>query len=302
MMTDSGVDERTEAAAERRFNAELLRRQLRIALKRARLELDLTQGATAKRLGWSTSKLVRIEQGINPVSPGDVMAMLSTYGEKDQSRIDELVEMAHRARDARSWADYDDITTPSFREMIGQEQSASTIWKYEPAVVPGYFQTSNYTRALLRALGHSGRALERRLELRAKRQQILEIEPRPRMEVIVGEVVFARPAGDSEVMLEQIERLRQLAQDDNGISLHLMPFEAGPHVGMDVPFTILEFNDFELDDVLYLEDADKSTTSHDDPEELVKYFGLFDDLKETAERRGSFESHLDRIMSERYAG
>ncbi len=54
-------------------NAEFLRHQLRIALRRARAGAGMTQKAAAERLDWSVSKTVRIEQGVVPVSTGDAL-------------------------------------------------------------------------------------------------------------------------------------------------------------------------------------------------------------------------------------
>jgi len=243
--------------------------------------------------------LVRIEQGTVTVSPGDVLALLSMYGQQDREAIDAVVDLAHSARDARSWSDYEDILTSAFREMLGQEQSASAIWKYEPGAVPGYFQTSTYTRALLWALGHRGLDLERRIDLRAKRQAILELDPPPEMHVIVGETALARPAGDREVMREQIAHLKEISYREN-FHLQLLAFRAGPHRGMGVPFTVLQFDQLNLADSLYLEDADKKTSSHDEPELLENYLRLFNEIRELAEPEETFVDELDRVIAERY--
>src|SRR5690348_10070276 len=70
---------------------EVKKRRLRGALRQARADAKMTQKAAADELVWSTSKIVRIEQGIVPVTPTDVRAMLYLYGITEKSRIDDLV-------------------------------------------------------------------------------------------------------------------------------------------------------------------------------------------------------------------
>ena len=73
---------------------EVKKRRLRVALRHARADANLTQKAAADELVWSVSKIVRIEQGTVPVAPTDVRAMLHLYRVTDQEQVDALVELA----------------------------------------------------------------------------------------------------------------------------------------------------------------------------------------------------------------
>src|ERR1700722_5083498 len=55
-------------------------RQLAAQLRRMREVATLTGDETAKRLGWSASKLSRIENAQTPVSPPDLERILDAYG------------------------------------------------------------------------------------------------------------------------------------------------------------------------------------------------------------------------------
>lgn len=294
------IDDTEMAAASLELpEAEFLRRKLRIELVSARVEAERTQKTMAKELDWSLSKVARIEQGVGGVAPSDVRAMLSLFG-ASEDRIEELVALARTAREAKSWAEYDDILSPAYRELIGQEAAALSIHKYEPAVVPGLFQTREYTLALLSSQGASRDSAIRQAEVRGRRQAILEHEDGPEITVVLGEIALARPAGNSEVMRGQISHLMSVSNHPR-VSLFLMPFAAGSHRGMGIPFTILEFLDPSLDDVLYLEDANKRTTSNEEREVVQQYHETFQVIQEMAEEAGEIEDHLKRSL-EVYAG
>ena len=283
------------------LSAEVLRKRLRIALKNARVKAGFTQKLAAEKLDWSISKVVRIEQGTVPVAPTDVRAMLQLFEVTEQARIDELVVLAREAREAKSWADYDDILSPAFRELIGSEAAASSIWKYEPSVVPGYFQTAEYAHQLLSIFWPTPTDLNRRAEVRSKRQEILDRANRPEFHVIIGEAALVRPVGDKAVMREQITHLIELSTQP-GINLWLLPLIAGAHRGMGNAFTVLQFDDPDLDDSLYLEDAEKRSTARDEDEVIKSHLELFNQLRVMAEKLGSFEEHASRIVQELYDG
>jgi transcriptional regulator with XRE-family HTH domain len=278
---------------------EVKKRRLRGALRQARVNAPMTQAAAADRLVWSTSKIVRIEQGTVPVTPTDVRAMLQLYGVADEPRINELVELAKDAREDKGWSAFSDVLSSEALELFGNEPVAKVIYKYEPAVIPGLFQTQDYTRSLLKALGNSEEQIERRLEVRAQRQRLLDSTVRPELNFILGEAALSRPAGSDEIMREQIAHLLELTNVD-GISISLLPFSAGAHRGMGSAFTVLQFNDPLLPDLLYLENAERESVSRDQAGEIKKYLELYVELQDMATRFGSAEHQIKKILSERF--
>src|SRR5262245_42790313 len=160
-------------------SVEVQKRRLRTALRQARTVADMTQKAAADQLFWSVSKIVRIEQGIVPVTPTDVRAMLQLYGVKDSAQIDSMVELARQAREDKGWTPFSDVLSNESLDLFGNEPAAKVIYKFEPSVIPGLFQTREYARGLLRAVGNSDRQIMRRLEVRSQRQQLLESPQHP---------------------------------------------------------------------------------------------------------------------------
>lgn len=93
-----------------------------------------------------------------------------------------------------------------------------------------------------------GLRLERQSEL-AKRSD------RPRQYYVIDEAVVRRQVGistDPTIMPNQLRALADKSEADDLITVRVMPFTAGEHLGLNGPFTLLEF-DGGLPDVLYMD-------------------------------------------------
>jgi hypothetical protein len=277
---------------------EVKKRRLRAALRQARVDAEMTQKAAADELVWHISKIVRIEQGTVPLTPADVRAMLHLYSVTDESRVESLVELAKNARESRGWSTFNDVLSAEMLDLIGNEPAAKAIYKYEPSVVPGLFQTQEYARCLLRALGNSEAQVYRRLEVREQRQRLLESPIRPDLNFIIGEAAICRLVGGEDVMREQITHLLELSCQDS-ISVQLLPFSAGAHRGMGSAFTVLLFGDPLLPDLLYLENAERESTSRDEWGDIRRYLDLFTELQDMAGKFGPLEDQVRRILNQR---
>jgi transcriptional regulator with XRE-family HTH domain len=277
---------------------EVQRRLLRSVLREERVSAGLTQKAAAAQVLWSLSKLIRIETGNVPISPADVRVLLLEYGASEE-RVAELVELAKSARRPDEWAAYRDVASAEALTLFANERAAQTIMKYEPSLIPGLFQTEAYAKALLAALGVAPIRANRIWQLRQRRQEILTGDRYPDLDFIIGEATVSRPVGGPKVMREQIKHLEELAGREN-ITLQLLPFSGGAHEGMGKAFTILQFTQTQLPDLLYLEDADKESISRDEEEEIKKYSDRFWDLKALAASADDLSDELDKIVSYRF--
>ena len=287
-----------EAGASSPEPVDVTKRRIRSELRAARNRVGLTRKAVANQLVWSTSKIVRIELGTVPVTPTVVQVLMQLYKANEQD-IEAMVELAKQAREGKGWAEYSEILSQASLELFANEPVAKVISKYEPSVVPGLFQTEEYARSLLKALEISGGQIEKLLEVRLRRQQLLEESIRPELNFIIGEAALIRPVGSSEIMREQIGQIQQLARRDD-INVWLLPFSAGPHPGMGSAFTVLQFMDNKLPDLLYLENAEQESISREEKTDIKKYLDLHVDLQEKAEDSGPLEDHIKKILRERY--
>jgi transcriptional regulator with XRE-family HTH domain len=232
------------------------RRRLRTELRRLREASGLNQAQVVRELDWSTSKLIRIENGSVGVSVTDVRALLGVYRAPEEA-VDGLVKLARATRERQWWSAYRHILSPTYREFIGYEADASALLQFHPTIVPGLLQTEDYIRAVLPAVALNPLAdelFEGLVEVRLRRQkEILQSENPPEYTVIVDEAALRRLVGGTKVMRAQLEHLA--ATQGNQVSFAVLPFAAGGHVGMQGAFHVMEFASAEDESVLFLETA-----------------------------------------------
>jgi transcriptional regulator with XRE-family HTH domain len=217
-----------------------LRRELR-ALRDAR---GLTQAEAAAAVGWSESKVNRIEAGVVAVTPTDVHALLAAYGGADDDTTAALVAAARESR-RQPWSRFRDLHSPAFLRYLGHEGFATTLDEFAPLFVPGLLQTPDYSRALLATVATPplpDDVAERVLESRAMRQELLDDAACPEIHVVLDEVVVRRQVGGREVMAGQLRRLCDLAGHPR-LTLQVMPMSAGAYTGMQSGFILLGFAD-----------------------------------------------------------
>lgn len=256
------------------------RRRLRVELRRLRLDRGLTQKDVAERLEWSLSKMIRIETGQVGISRGDLRTLLDEYDVSDPVEIDALAAMAKEGR-RQQWGPYRDILNADFLTYLNFEGSASVIRQGEPQVLPGLLQTEEYARAVIAGVGGadlSGQTVERQVEVRMKRQEIVERPDPPQMHFIIDESAIRRPAGGATAMRRQLSRLEELAALQH-VHLRVIPLSAGVHPGLRGSFVILEFSDPADDDLLFLESGQSSLATKDSPEDIAIYRQDFDTLE-----------------------
>ncbi|MEV0521853.1 helix-turn-helix transcriptional regulator [Streptomyces sp. NPDC050439] len=230
---------------------------LRMILARRLQDMRLSVGASledaAKALRVKTLTIRRLEKAEVALKPLYVEKLLETYG-ADRREIDEFVDLAEQANEPGWWHSYRDAVPGWFTAYVSLETGAKTLRTYEPQYVSGLLQTPDYARAVLRGglPNGSDEELARRVELRLRRQSLLEREDAPTLWVVMEEAVLHRQVGSSEVMREQIERLLDVSELPH-ISLDIVPFTSGAHVGACAPFTYFRFEEPELPDIVYSE-------------------------------------------------
>jgi len=276
---------------------EVKRRLLKAALRREREDAGLSQKQVSDALDWSVSKIIRIETGAVGLTVTDLRALMDQYKITDEHRRDELIELARGSR-KQSWSEYSDVYDVAARTLFGYEAAAKTIYKYEPTFIPGLLQTEEYATAVLKAVGHTEHEIERMVRGRLERQELLDKGSRPELQFVIGEAAVSRVVGGHGVMHHQLERLKDLAARPQ-ISLQILLFEAGAHPRMGEAFTVLEFPDENLDDLIYLEDAGRESVSREDPELTAAYLSDFAILQRLAIPSSDFAATIDKIAAMR---
>lgn len=224
-----------------------LARELRAHRSAAGFSLD----EASRRLGWSASKLSRIENGRTRPTPAIVSDLLELYGLSTADQAP-LMTLARDARKRGWWTAYAGLFTGSY---VALEDEAERICTWEVALVPGLLQTEGYARAVIRA-GRpeaSEEELERRVAARMGRQSLLSRRNGPSLHAVICEAALRRPVGGKEVMSDQLNTIVAHSRRLN-VKVQALPFSTGVHPGMDGPFVTLGFPGPDPD-VAYAEGA-----------------------------------------------
>jgi len=228
---------------------------LRGELVRLRKESGLTQEQVASDLEWSPSKLIRVEGGRSSITKVDLDALLTKYGVTSESTRERLHFLNHGARAAAWWNKYRDDVAPTYLNYVGFEAGAAFIRQSQSLFVPGLLQTEEYAEAVtvnsvdaVRVGAIVGLRLQRQTELAQR-------DPRPRQYYVVDEAVIRRHVGiakSPDIMPDQLRHIADKAEQDELVTVRVIPFGAGAHRGLYGPFTLLEF-DGGLPDLLYID-------------------------------------------------
>lgn len=274
------------------------RRRLRAELRNARQATSMTQEQVAAAMDWSLSKVIRIEAGSVGISTNDLKALLRHYKILDDQRIAELVALARAARERSWWQSYRDIASPRLLQFIEYEAAASIIRQFESLLVPGLLQTEEYARVVIeqQAEPSTRERVGGLVEVRMRRQDLLDRDDPPLLFFILDEAVVRRMVGGKAIMRHQILHLVEIANRPN-VTIEVIPFSAGVHPGMKGPFVAIEFPDPIDDDVLYLE-SPRGDIISDDPDEILLYRETFEQLRKASLGPSDSISYLVKISDE----
>lgn len=182
-------------------------RQLGTELRRERERFGASLRELATQLGWSTSKVSRMEGGRRGTLPADVAIYLARCGTSRRDR-ERLVRLAEDSEAAFRLQDHGERLPDELRSLIELETTADAIIGYDPLAVPGLLQTEPYVRALL-GWGRRRRdeAFELRVRARLARQVVLERRWPPLLRFFVHEHALRANIGGDRVMNEQLLHL-----------------------------------------------------------------------------------------------
>jgi transcriptional regulator with XRE-family HTH domain len=253
------------------------RKRLTVELRRLREQAGLTCEDVGQRLECSGTRISRMETGRIGARPGDVRELLEIYGVTG-AEADSLVQLARDARRKGWWHAFGRVLPPWFEAYVGLESDAARLHDFQPSVVPGLLQTEDYARAILRDAPHAGydEDIDQQVELRMRRQAVLDQPGPPQVQVVLGESVLWMQVGGPAVLRAQLLRLADLAARPD-LSLQVLPLRTAAHAQPVGPFTLLEFADPADPTVVYLEHLTGSLLLEDD-EEVQHYRAMFDHL------------------------
>ena len=244
-------------------------------LRKLREARGVTPQAAGEYIRGSHAKISRLELGRTGYRERDVADLLTLYGVVDPEQRESFLKLVRLANEQGWWHGYSDLLPSWFENYLGLEGAAQWIRTYEGQLVPGLLQTDDYARAVV-AMAHDDRDVNRRVELRRKRQEILDVPGGPAVWAIVDESVLRRPIGGREVLRAQLEYLVKMSHHPR-VTIQVLPYAASGHAAVASSFSILRFAEIALPDVVYLEQI-SSALYLDRPQDLETYRRVMDCL------------------------
>lgn len=277
------------------------RQRVRRALRAFREASPWSQGEVASKLGWSLSKMQRIEGGEVAISVTDLLALLDVYQVDDEALIGRLVADTKTARRQRyvTAPDHRRYLTPALLELMQFEQRAVSIKTYQPHSYPGVLQTPAVAELILAAWQDRLTPDQRRVRYETRMARRTTILNRPANEleyfVILDESVINRRFGDDTTTAEQLDDLATIAERRN-MHVRVVPFFDGEYTRSLSSFHILRVSDSDGDAILYSESNDRDELIKE-PADVAYYDQAFDAVW----RRSLAEDRTLRFLSSRSA-
>ena len=269
------------------------RRELGARLRALRAAHELTAEEVTKRLLFSPTKLSRLETGQSGATARDIRDLCDLYEVTDPAERDSLMALAREGKQRGWWQDYD----LPYATYVGLEAEAGTINAYQSGVVPGLLQTEEYARAMLRTAipPVSPQELRQRVQARLTRQSLLAPEEGGRLHyhAILDEAALHRQVGGRQTMSAQLRRLAESARQPN-IEVQVITFETGAHPAMESDFSILNFGQSLVSDVVYVEGL-VGNLLLEKPADIERYTQVFSRLSAIALNTSDSISLITRI-------
>ncbi|WP_327310728.1 helix-turn-helix domain-containing protein [Streptomyces sp. NBC_01243] len=251
--------------------------------KALREALVLSQEQFADKLHYRQAQVSKVENGAVLASEAFAEAM---------DRVARTPGVYARLRAKLSKQGHPEWFVP----YITLEESASGITDYSCTFLMGLLQTPEYARAVIRAAfpRETEEQIERRVELRIRRQVVIERDEPPLLWVVIHEAVLRACVGGRAVMIGQLEHL--IAQMTSPhVTVQVLPYKAGA-APSHLPFTLLSLND--APHAVYAETPTHGGQVDDSPSVVATAVGMFDRLRMAALSEEESLTLIRKIMED----
>jgi transcriptional regulator with XRE-family HTH domain len=239
----------------------------------------------AARLGWSASKVSRIETGRIGIGADDLDRLLDLY-RVGGGHAEYLRRLAPHTRPRGWWDSYADTLSAGYANLIRLEAGSRRLRCWSAVVPHALLQTADYARQVILSTWErpSPAEVARRVQVCVRRQEVLDRADGAALQlsaVIDESVLRRRPAADSSadargVLRAQLERLLTVGERPN-VTIRVLPFEAGLPPVTSGSFAVLDSHVRPGGDVVYLENKTRIFFLDGD-DEVRRYESAFDHI------------------------
>jgi transcriptional regulator with XRE-family HTH domain len=227
-----------------RVNAYACYRELGGHLRKLRAAAELTGTALAEELGWTTTRVSRIESGQIELDTVDLIRYLGALGIYGAAG-DDLIELCRLAgRKIGYWlSPHGEWLQDSLTSLIFHEATADRCTTYEPRLVPGLLQTAEYARTRIAAeQWRSLKDVDECVRVRLERGQVLHVPNPGRFPFFIHEQALRFEVGGAAIMQEQMIKLVLLAGLSH-VTVRVVPTSAGDQAAFGEQFQLFEYGD-----------------------------------------------------------
>ncbi|WP_203186482.1 helix-turn-helix domain-containing protein [Streptomyces pratensis] len=256
------------------------RRHLGATMRKLRARAGMTLEEAGHLVGVSKATVSRYETTEGPVKWLVIDALCREYGASEPERL-VIVALAKDARQQGWWSSFADHIPETMNLMLTLEDEAVREDHFSCVYVPGLLQTRSYTTALQQAneMRRSTEEIERLVNIRMRRQEILSRPDAPHLWAILDESVVRRVMGSPAIMHEQLSHLITSSNSES-VTLQILPFSRGAHSAALGSFVILGGPEPSLD-VVYV-DLHVGSVFMEKDAELMRYRLAFEYLRAQA--------------------
>ena len=218
-------------------------RELSAELRRIREGTGSSQDAMARSLGWTPSRLSRLETGVLGTTPV-IVASLLTACKVTGTEYDRILALSTNVLD-RSWLRSPTGPVRSDRQSLTRHDTAAArIIEYAPLSIPELLQTEPYFRAVLTAAALTPDDLvEDTVHAHRSRQATVnQTDPPIALTFYIAEHALRTQFDTPQTMLYQREAMLT-ASRQAGYTIRVVPDSLAPAGLLGGPFRLLEYAD-----------------------------------------------------------
>jgi transcriptional regulator with XRE-family HTH domain len=276
------------------------RRNIAATLKRLRDESGKNLADVAHALMISTSKLSRLENAQGRPQPRDIRDLIRYYEIENTELAASLQRWVKAAQRPGWWTSFDDHVLGGLETHLAYEADAAVERTYTLPFVPALLQTAAYARAVFKDMEHrSEDEIRLLLEVRQRRQGALHsregLAPL-RLVAVTHESTLRQSVGSPRILRDQLDSLVEWSREPN-VSLHVLPFAAGPVYTMTCMYAYFEYQEDLEQDVVHIE-THAGFWSIENPAEVARYRRAHGDLVKAALTEGDSRTFIQSIRND----
>ncbi|MBK5992641.1 helix-turn-helix domain-containing protein [Streptomyces microflavus] len=276
------------------------RRELGKELRKLRDSKGLTLLEVSKRLGFSHTKLARVEIGENDLPRvGDLEGLLDLYGLDERGDREILIQLHRESLSKEPWTPYRHVMPSKMPTYRGLEQDAQLMRTFQPSFVFGLLQTESYARALYLSAKPVDETnteyVERNVALRLARRELITRSDNPlELRVIMDETAVRRNVGGPKVMREQYDEIMELSRLDH-VTIQILTHDVETYRA-ESNFSILDFSE-ALAPIVQV-DMPNTISVTDEERDVQRHVRRFDAMRDSALAPARTAGFLQQLVRE----